>query len=307
MVQLNIIDIGARDGLHPRWSRLQGVDVQAILFEPDPEECDRLKSKYMNRAVVINKALSSKKQIIDFHLCKKGAVSSVFVPNFELLKEYPDVERMEIVQTFSLEADSLDSQLEENGVSDVDFVKLDVQGYELEILQGGVNTLRSCIGLEVEVEFMELYKGQPLFGEVHRFVESELNMTLVDLSKTYYKKSNTLDLFGKGIMAHGDALYLKLPEQAVLLPPQKAIKTMYIYMVYGYYDLARELLVLLRQKRVVDDQFYSVNMESISKHKIRQLPFFRGKDRLRKMFVFLSRLFENKKVFWYGSNTDLGN
>jgi FkbM family methyltransferase len=47
-----------------------------------------------------------------------------------------------------------------------DFIKLDTQGYEIEILMGGSKALASAEVILMEVSFLEIYKGAPLFSEV---------------------------------------------------------------------------------------------------------------------------------------------
>jgi hypothetical protein len=63
----------------------------------------------------------------------------------------------------------LDDLLPELG-SRVDFLKLDVQGYELAVLKGAEATLRDVLVVHTEVEFVEMYKGQPLFADVDQFL-----------------------------------------------------------------------------------------------------------------------------------------
>ncbi len=51
-----------------------------------------------------------------------------------------------------------------------DYIKLDIQGAELDVLKHGQNLLGSCLVLQSEVEFLPLYKGQPLFGDIAAFL-----------------------------------------------------------------------------------------------------------------------------------------
>jgi FkbM family methyltransferase len=50
------------------------------------------------------------------------------------------------------------------------FVKADVQGYEKEVLLGAKQILAQTIALQLEVSFVPLYDGQPLFQEIFDFV-----------------------------------------------------------------------------------------------------------------------------------------
>lgn len=47
-----------------------------------------------------------------------------------------------------------------------DFLKLDIQGFELEALRGGEETLRQVSAILREVSFIELYRGQCLFHDL---------------------------------------------------------------------------------------------------------------------------------------------
>ena len=55
-----------------------------------------------------------------------------------------------------------------------DILKLDIQGAELDVLRHGVKTLESAVIIESEVEFLELYKGQPIFGDMQVYARAGL-------------------------------------------------------------------------------------------------------------------------------------
>ncbi|MEJ0071047.1 MAG: FkbM family methyltransferase [Pseudomonadota bacterium] len=54
-----------------------------------------------------------------------------------------------------------------------DFIKIDVQGAELDILRHGRRVLSTATVIEVEAEFVALYKNQPLFGDLQAFLRDE--------------------------------------------------------------------------------------------------------------------------------------
>ncbi|MBL8886901.1 MAG: FkbM family methyltransferase [Phycisphaerales bacterium] len=64
----------------------------------------------------------------------------------------------------------LDDLVASGEVPAPDFLKLDVQGFELEVLKGAENTLKSGPALLLEVSFFEFLPNMPLFGDVLKFI-----------------------------------------------------------------------------------------------------------------------------------------
>ena len=58
-------------------------------------------------------------------------------------------------------------------IDDIDFIKIDVQGAELPVLQNARRALSGAVVVQVEVEFVELYQGQPLFADVDLFLRAQ--------------------------------------------------------------------------------------------------------------------------------------
>jgi hypothetical protein len=69
-------------------------------------------------------------------------------------------------EPITVEMRTLDSFLTGGEVSAPQFIKADVQGYELEVLRGGSQALATAEAVLLEVSFRELYEGQPLAHEV---------------------------------------------------------------------------------------------------------------------------------------------
>ena len=72
--------------------------------------------------------------------------------------------------TVEVDVTTLDRWLADADLPAVHVLKLDTQGSELGVLTGAVEALAHVRFLEVEVELNPLYDGQPLFGDVDRFL-----------------------------------------------------------------------------------------------------------------------------------------
>ena len=86
---LMIVDIGASGGIDSRWGNITS-SYRGILFEPDPREFEKLKIKEGGKSIVLNTALSDSTQTLNFHLCEKQEVSSVYIPNINFLRLFPE-------------------------------------------------------------------------------------------------------------------------------------------------------------------------------------------------------------------------
>lgn len=64
----------------------------------------------------------------------------------------------------------LDQLIAEGQVPPPDFIKIDVQGYELDVLGGATEALRHCQAILLEVSFFRFFPGFPLVDEVVRFM-----------------------------------------------------------------------------------------------------------------------------------------
>ncbi len=168
---LSIIDVGARWGATSAWFRLPGL-AKLYGFEPDAEECARL------TAILDPKtdeffpiALGSHDDEVTFHVTAEPACSSIYPPSEWMRSRFPSLtEAMRPVRTIQVPTQRLDTWATEQQIDRVDFIKLDTQGAELDILQGAEKTLGNVLGIEAEVIFNPLYDGQPVFSDVDEFL-----------------------------------------------------------------------------------------------------------------------------------------
>jgi FkbM family methyltransferase len=91
---------------------------------------------------------------------------------------------------------SLDEEIPNS--AEIDFLKIDCQGYEMPVLRGAVDTLRRTRAIMIEMNFVPIYQRGSTFLEVHNVLGS-LGFNLVQLDAP--SRSN-------GRMVWTDALYV---------------------------------------------------------------------------------------------------
>ncbi len=207
--KITLLDIGARDGMGWPWNAIQDNVLNVILVEPDPVEAEALEKQGQGK--VVPYALWNKETELTLNINHSPGTSSVFESNMPFLQQFDDAKRFIAKDKITMRARTVDGLDKNNEISVIDFVKIDVQGGELAILQGGEKFFKdNIVGLEAEVEFAPMYKNQPLFSDVDIFVREKLGLELWDIRKTYWKyKQKTYQAPLKGRLIFGDALYLR--------------------------------------------------------------------------------------------------
>jgi len=187
--RISVVDVGAMfmSEAEDVWGPLfrAGLCESIVGFEPNTDECKLLN----DRSAVGNLAPTGPPGDLvppcsvrflphalgdgssgEFRLCAAPMTSSMLEPNRNILRRFQQLEEVTtVVGRSHMKTKRLDDLLPELG-NRVDFLKLDVQGYELAVLQGAPNALRQTLVLHTEVEFVEMYVGQPLFAEIDAFL-----------------------------------------------------------------------------------------------------------------------------------------
>jgi FkbM family methyltransferase len=185
MPVIEVLDIGAMaDGV----DRYQPLVEQSLAFvtgfEPNPEQFERLCSLDGPRRY--HPYFLGPGGPAVFHVTRYPGCCSLLEPDPAVIDIFTGIGASEggnftVIATEHVETKRLD---EVPGLTPPDFIKLDVQGAELSILEHGTRVLSSALVVELEVEFLPLYKGQPLYGDVESFMRRQgfLPHKLIDVA-----------------------------------------------------------------------------------------------------------------------------
>lgn len=310
---LVLIDIGAGGGIQNEW-RLAQEYLKVIGFEPDRRAYEELVKQ--GEGTFFNVGLYKEKAVLKFHLTKRQEASSLLKPNSEFLRKFHEGDTLSVQDITEINADSLDNQLIEGKIYDSDFMKIDTQGSELFILQGATSLLRDKLfGLEIEVEFSEIYKNQPLFADVDRFLR-DYGFHLFDLQPYYWKRKAGRSLGKpKGQIIFADALYFRNEDSFESALRQvadesarraKILKAVSICILYGYFDYALEIIHSVGYHMELSERMLIEKKLQRNKSIFSTLPYFRGRGRLATIMNLLWKtlaLHDNK----YLAKKSLGN
>jgi len=171
--KVKIIDIGAAEmeGVIPSYKKLIDLGISDIIgFEPNQEACLALNKKNEIDSRYLPYFIGDG-TIKTFYETNWAPTSSLYQPNKELLEKFHNLyEITTVLKEHQVQTHRLDEITE---INRADFIKMDIQGSELNVLENAINVLKTSVIVQVEVEFVEMYKGQPLFADVDSFLRSQ--------------------------------------------------------------------------------------------------------------------------------------
>jgi FkbM family methyltransferase len=185
--RLIILEGGAADSFRdPRWQAFDNSRKRLYGFEPNQAECARLNEEAKSLGLdyqFFPVGLWSSTARLALYENKAASGNSFFPQNVTLTNRWKFENSKEkyyakdifypLGTTSEWNVTSVHEWLQQNGIPpDIDFMKLNVQGAELEILKGAERVLESVTGLQVEMSFVESYLGRPYFADIDIFLRN---------------------------------------------------------------------------------------------------------------------------------------
>jgi FkbM family methyltransferase len=277
-----------------------GPNLTIYGFDADPDACEAANFElsqnpdvnWIEKHIPLGLSKSIGEQTL--YVTHAPMCSSLYQPNEAFLSRFAGLQELAGLD-FSLEIETttLDQFCETENIIEIDFLQIDVQGADLDILQGAVNLLsRSVLGIQIEVEFSPLYTKQPLFRDIDHYLD-KFGFSLFDLLLTRRTRTRSpiRSQIRAGQLLWGDAIYLRdLIDEACELElkvPKQILKLACLADVLQFPDYTLELLEYLTLNYGKDSQFNftQVILESLAQFSelkdrgIENLPIFKSLEK----------------------------
>lgn len=249
---VKIVDIGANpiDGDPPYAALLKSGHAEVVGFEPNRAALAMLLQKKGPREAYLPHAIGDGKRHT-LHLTQATGMSSLLAPNAALLNlfhGFPEWSR--VVRTEEVDTARLDDVPETAGV---DLVKIDIQGAELMALANAPQRLGTALVVQTEVEFVPMYRDQPLYGDIerllrgHGFLLHKFESLVSRVVKPMLLGGNIRAGFSQILWT--DAIFVRDPTKLDALDNGQLLRTaILLHECWGSVDLALHFLLAHDQR-----------------------------------------------------------
>jgi FkbM family methyltransferase len=161
-----VIDVGANIGQYGKEIRRAGFTRRIHSLEPVPDAFETLLRTSANDShwTCERLAVSDEQGTMMFNVSKGSIFSSALEVNDVAIDASHDAKPRAVLEIPADTLDNIVGRLELSCEAPL-AVKIDVQGFERNVLNGGTRTLESAAVVEIELSPQELYKGQMLLAE----------------------------------------------------------------------------------------------------------------------------------------------
>jgi FkbM family methyltransferase len=247
-LSFTVLEIGARpvgdvEPFHALLDLFPASRMSAL--EIDPALCDELNRSAPRGQRYYSCALGRTEEARTLYETVHPMCASLYEPDERYDRAYHDLDVMRLKSTSEVRTTALDTFVRDNRIGPVDFIKMDIQGAELDVLQGGAATLHGVLAIVCEVEFVPVYKDQPLYGDIDAHLRRHGFMLHKFLSISgRVMKPLTLGSSGRAPvqMMWADALFTRDLLDLSGLDGDALLKLAVLLDLYGSFDAVHYLL-----------------------------------------------------------------
>ena len=259
---LIMVDVGARFGLDKRWEAL-GNSLKAYCFEADTAECERLQAVAHPSVTYIPAALGARTGRATLYHARYKESTGLYRTNEKFFGRLLNAANGEVVKTEEIDVITLEEARTKYGIPNHDFVKLDVEGAEMDVLRGAF--VAGTFGILSELRFHKQINGSPPFSELDQWMTVRGFMLYGLWTGSQSRKAlpypgpkmhfPTGERFYAGTnggqVMDGDALYFRDP-MLLKLTRNQILRSACMFELYGLKDCAAELLIEREKEAEID-------------------------------------------------------
>lgn len=262
---LTYVDLGGRGGFQADIAPL-GFAVHAVGFEPDPEAFAALNGVRDARwasVTWIPAGVSGSGGLRRLNIPGDPAGSSLLSPEPNLGRKFHKPQYFEIVRSVDVDTITMHDVATRADVAAIDYLKIDIEGAELEVFESMGPLLDDVLAIKTEVAFVRMRQGAGLAREIDGFLTGR-GFALMDLIDSHrWRREGTVlhplfddvrPSYTRGQLVQGDCLYLREPE-SLGDDADKLLKLALICMALGYFDHALMALETETARRVLKDTY----------------------------------------------------
>jgi FkbM family methyltransferase len=263
--KIHIHHIGGRNGSHPFPTNEHfATDYVLSIYDGDDTCMPSMAGNDGQERRIFAQCFAEKEGSINFNVNYDPYTSSILNKNKEFDDayfhkahfDYVNGDARRQVKVIELEAITLD-QHSATLTEAIDFLGLDVEGAEMNIMAGGRQTIaQDVLGVTCEVMFYELLEGQKIFGDLCAFMNSSgfrfVQMTPHEDGYAFSRRP--IGWRARGVTITGDALFLKDPGHVLTTHPDPDLglaKLAFMALNFDLLEYALDALELIAESSVL--------------------------------------------------------
>jgi FkbM family methyltransferase len=265
----HVVDIGANpiESIPPYKPLLDAQLCRITGFEPQASPLAELNRKKGANESYLPYAVGDGQEHT-LYLCAYSGWTSTFVPSAAALEVFSSFKNnASVVDQTRVQTKRLDDIAE---VNDIDFLKIDIQGGELAVFLHGKEKLKNAAVIQTELQFVDLYEGQPSFGQVDQELRAQgfiphafaalkrWPISPIQLDGDPTKPFNQLleaDLVYVRDFVHPDGISIEQLKQLCLI----------MHSCYDSFDLAGRCILLLEQRKAIPSGAFHQYLEILQR------------------------------------------
>ena len=163
---IQVMDIGASCIAEvPIYKKLLDENLAHLnAFEGDSRHIQKIQETFGSKVTIYNDFLSDGTEKTLYLASENSGMTSLLKPDLNALRFFNGFEEFgKIYKTQQIQTKRLNDVI---GIPTIDLLKMDIQGSELSVLENGLEILKDCLAIQLEVPYICLYENQPTFGDV---------------------------------------------------------------------------------------------------------------------------------------------